>query len=132
MIFLENVRTEFTVPVDGGEDGYFTLDLNAMLGAHINGNAFLDIPTRYPYSLLIERRVRTAPLVVSNFDPEYTYLPVVSGIAYISLDEIKELKKESAARKFCIENGIIEGNEETETEIVNSEGDKNDIHKEIP
>lgn len=123
MIFLENVHTEFTVPVDSDEDRYFTLNLSAMPGDRINGNAFLDIPTKYLYSLSIERRVRTAPLVDSN-------LPVVSGIAYISRDEIKELKKDPY--KFCIENGIIEGNEETETEIVNSEEDKNDIHKEIP
>ena len=134
MIFLENVCTEFAVPVEGYEDNYFRLSLSAMIGEHINGNAFLDIPTRYPYSLSIERRVRKSLLVPSNHDDEYTYLPVVSGIVYVSLDEIKEFKKESVARKFCIENGIIESDEQTEFEDDSDgkEEDKHDIHKEIP
>lgn len=111
MRFLENVRTEFTLP---GEDRYFTLDLNAMIGDRISGNAFIDIPTRYPYSLSIEEHVKSTSLIDTNVGFEYTCIPVVSGIAYISLDEIKELKKDPC--KFCIENGIIESNEETESD----------------
>ena len=112
MRFLENVRTGYTIPVEGGEDRYFVIDLHAMLGDRINGNAILDIPTRYSYSLSIEERVKATSLIDSYYDIKYTYTPVVSGIAYISLDEIKELKKDPY--KFCIENGIIESDEETE------------------
>ena len=128
MLFLENVHTEFTVQdvsVEGGEDRHFTLDLNAMIGDHIKGAAFLDIPTKYPYSLSIEERRETS--IYTNFG-KYTCIPVVSGIAYISLDEIKELKKDPY--KFCIENGIIEGNEQTgsenESNEENEEENKND------
>lgn len=111
MGFLENVRKEFTLP---GEDRYFTLDLNAMIGDRISGNAF-DISTRYPYSLSIEEHVkRSISLIDTNAGFEYKCIPVVSGIAYISLDEIKEIKNDPY--KFCIENGIIESNEETESD----------------
>lgn len=118
MRFLENVHTEFTVQdvsVEGGEDRHFILNLNAMIGDRIDGNAFIDIPTRYPYTLSIEERVKTA--IDDNFG-KYTCIPVVSGIAYISLDEIKELKKDPY--KFCIENGIIES-DETGSENESSE-----------
>ena len=114
MRFLENVRTEYTLPVEGCEDRHFIIDLHAMLGDRISGNAFLDIPTKYPYSLSIEERAKTTSPIDTNFGVEYTYIPVVSGIAYISLDEIKELKKDPY--KFCIENGIIESDKETESD----------------
>ena len=125
MLFLENVHTEFTVQdvsVEGGDDRHFSLDLTAMIGDHIKGAAFLDIPTKYPYSLSIEERRKTS--IYTNFG-KYTYIPVVSGIAYISLDEIKELKKDPY--KFCIENGIIETGFENESSEENSEENKNDI-----
>lgn len=124
MIFLENVRAEFTVQdvsVEGGEDRHFVIDLRAMIGDRIGGNVVLDIPTRYPYSLSIEERVKSTSLIDKRFDIEYTYIPVVSGIVYISLDDIKELKKDPY--RFCIENGIIE-NESSEE---NEEENKNDI-----
>lgn len=117
MRFLENVRAEFMVQdvsVEGGEDRHFVIDLRAMIGDRIVGNAVLDIPTRYPYSLSIEERMKSTSLIDKRFDIEYTYIPVVSGIAYISLDEIAELKKDPY--KFCIENGIIEGNKETKSD----------------
>lgn len=123
MLFLENVHTEFTIPVEGGEDRYFVIDLRAMIGERIGGNVVFDIPTRYPYSLSIEKRVKSTSLIDKRFDVEYTYIPVVSGIVYISLDEVKELKKDPY--KFCIENGFIESNEETESdnEETSAEGD---------
>lgn len=127
MLFLENVRAEFTVhdvSVEGGEDRYFVIDLRAMIGERIAGNAVLDIPTRYPYSLSIEKRVKSTSLIDKRFDIEYTYIPVVSGIAYISLDEITELKKDPY--KFCIENGIIEGNGETESDNDETSTDQED------
>jgi len=114
MRFLENVRAEYTLPVEGGEDRHFVIDLRAIVGDRIDGTAFLDIPTRYPYSLSIEEHVKTASPIDTNFGDLYTYVPVVSGIAYISLDEIKELKKDPY--KFCIENGIIESDEQTANE----------------
>ena len=122
MRFLENVRTEFTLP---GEDRYFTLDLNAMIGDRISGNAFIDIPTRYPYSLSIEEHLKPTP---TSFGDEYTCIPVVSGIAYISLDEIKELKKDPY--KFCIENGIIESNEESKINMC--EQTATEVKEEMP
>lgn len=124
MLFLENVRTEFTVQdvsVEGGDDRHFLLDLTAMIGNCIKGAEFLDIPTKYPYSLSIEERVKTTSPIYTNFGDEYTCIPVVSGIVYISLDDIKELKKDPY--RFCIENGIIE-NESSEE---NEEDNKNDI-----
>ena len=123
MRFLENVHVEFTVQdvsVEGGDDRYFILNLNAMIGDRIDGNAFIDIPTRYPYTLSIEERVKTA--IDDNFG-KYTFTPVVSGIAYISLDEIKELKKDPY--KFCIENGIIES-DETGSENESTEENEED------
>ena len=117
MRFLENVRAEFTVPVvsvEGGEDRHFVIDLRAMVGEHIKGDVLFDIPTRYPYSLSIEEHVKTTSPIDTNLGDVYTYIPVVSGIAYISLDEITELKKDPY--KFCIENGIIEGNKETKSD----------------
>ncbi len=127
MIFLENVRAEFMVQdvsVEGGEDRHFEIDLRAMIGDRIGGNVVLDIPTRYPYSLSIEERVKSTSLIDKRFDIEYTYIPVVSGIVYISLDEIQELKKDPY--KFCIENGIIEGNEETESDADETSADQED------
>lgn len=114
MKFLENVRTEFTLSVEGGEDRYFALDLNAMIGDRINGNACMDIPIRYPYALSVEEHLKPSSLIDTTLGVGYTCIPVVSGIAYISLDEIKEIKKDPC--KFCIENGIIESNEETESD----------------
>lgn len=122
MRFLENVRTDFTLPVEGGEDRQFIIDLRAIVGDHINGNAFLDIPTRYPYSLSIEEYVKTTSPIDTNLSDVYTHIPVVSGIAYISLDEIKELKKDPY--KFCIENGIIESDEETKSDADETSADQ--------
>lgn len=125
MRFLENVRTEYTLPVEGGEDRHFVIDLRAIVGDHIEGNAIFDIPTRYPYSLSIEEHVKTTSL-----RDVYTHIPVVSGVAYISLNEIKEVKKDPY--KFCIENGIIESDEETEdtdTEKVEEMETENRVSK---
>lgn len=125
MRFLENVRAELTtIPVEGGEDRYLVIDLRAMIGERIGGNALLDIPTRYPYSLSIEERVKSTSPTDTNFDIEYRYMPVVSGIAYLSLDEIKEIKKDPY--KFCIENGIIESDEETEFDNDETSTDQED------
>ncbi|MBR5297040.1 MAG: hypothetical protein IKU29_04120 [Parabacteroides sp.] len=123
MRFLENVHTEYTLPVEGGEDRHFVIDLKAIAGERIKGDVLFGIPTKYPYSLSIEERVKSTTLIDRRFYNEYTYIPVVSGIgyipvvsgiAYISLDELKELKKDPY--KFCIENGIIESDEETESD----------------
>lgn len=117
MLFLENVRAEFTVQdvsVEGGEDRHFVIDLRVMNGDWMDGDAFLGIPTRYPYSLSIEERVKSTSLIDKRFDIEYTYIPVVSGILYASPNEIKAIRKDPY--KFCIENGIIEGNKETESD----------------
>lgn len=124
MRFLENVRTEYTLPVEGGEDRHFVIDLRAIVGERIKGDVFLNIQTRYPYSLSIEEHVKTASPIDSNFGDVYTYVPVVSGIAYISLDEIKEFKKDPY--KFCIENGIIESDEETESDNDETSTDQED------
>lgn len=114
MRFLENVHTEFTITVDGGEDRYFTLDLNAVIG-----DMLFESPTRYPYSLSIAERVKATSPIDTTFGVEHTFIPVVSGIVYISLDEIKDLKKDPY--KFCIENGIIESNEETKSDTESKE-----------
>lgn len=122
MRFLENVRAGYTLPVEGDEDRQFIIDLRAIVGDHISGNAFLDIPTRYPYSLAIEEYVKTTSPIDTNLSDVYTHIPVVSGIAYISLDEIKELKKDPY--KFCVENGIIESDEETKSDADETSTDQ--------
>lgn len=122
MRFLENVRTGYTLPVEGGEDRHFIIDLRAIVGDRIKGDVFLNIPSRYPYSLSVEEHVKTTSPIDTNFGDLYTYVPVVSGIAYISLDEIKELKKDPY--KFCIENGIIESDEETKSDADETSTDQ--------
>lgn len=124
MRFLENVRTEYTLPVEGGEDRHFIIDLRAIVGDRIEGNAIFDIPTRYPYSLSIEEHVKTTSPIDTNLGDVYTHIPVVSGLAYISLDEIKGFKKDPY--KFCIENGIIESDEETESDNDETSTDQED------
>jgi hypothetical protein len=124
MRFLENVRREFTLSVEGSEDRCFVLDLRALVGDSIKGDILFDIPTRYPYSLSIEEHVKTTIPIDTNLGDVYTHIPVVSGIAYISLDEIKELKKDPY--KFCVENGIIESDEETESDNDETSADQED------
>ena len=41
MRFLENVRAAYTLPGEGGEDRHFIIDLRAIVGDRISGNAFL-------------------------------------------------------------------------------------------
>ena len=116
MIFLENVRKEVTV-TEGDTERYLTFDLHAQIGEHITGNASLGIDSKWPYSLTIHENNKIP------FDQESTINAilnvmgskiVVSGLVYISTNDVKEFKKDPY--KFCVENDILEEEKENSNE----------------
>lgn len=116
MIFLENVRKEVTV-TEGETERYLTFDLHAQIGEHLTGNALLGIDSRWPYSLTIRDNNKMP------FDQESTVnailgvmgsKTIVSGLVYISTNDVKEFKKDPY--KFCVENNILEGEKEDSNE----------------
>lgn len=116
MIFLENVRKEVTV-TKGDTERYLTFDLHAQIGEHLTGNAVLGIDSRWPYSLTIRDNNKMP------FDKESTVnailgvmgsKTIVSGLVYISTNDVKEFKKDPY--KFCVENNILEGEKEDSNE----------------
>ena len=115
MIFLENVRKEVTV-TEGETEKCLTFDLHAQMGEHITGNALLGIDSRWPYSLTIYENNKL-------FDQESTINAIlntmgskviVSGLVYISTNDVKEFKKDPY--KFCVENNILEEEKEDSNE----------------
>lgn len=119
MIFLEKIKKEYEFG-DGDNKRFFTFLLSPVEGEYIRGNYLKDVPTMYPYGLK----------VTEHGDPECLGLlqtmldatgeknrVIVAGKIFLSVDEIKEFKKDPYA--FCINNNIVDKNEfEKEDDVV--------------
>lgn len=116
MVFLENVRKEVTV-TEGDTERYLTFDLHAQIGEHITGNALLGIDSKWPYSLTIHENNKIPPDQESTINAILNIVGnkiIVSGLLYISTNDVKEFKKDPY--KFCVKNDILEGEKEDSNE----------------
>ena len=114
MIFLENVIKEVTV-TKGETERYLTFDLRAQIGEHLAGNAFIGINSEWPYILNIRENTKYIfdPVCNTKINTAKSEI-IVSGLLYISTDDVKEFKKDPY--KFCVENDILEGEREVANE----------------
>ena len=123
MRLLENVRKRYTVK-KGDTEQHLLFDLHAQIGESIKGNGWIDVPNRWPFILTIDECDHE--LDSDNLTNIAINLSlrkhVISGLIYMSTDEVEEFKKDPY--KFCVGNGIIESDEETESDAEETSTDQ--------